>query len=350
MVDADVFAQSSQLARLDAAARAEVLANASRFALDTGQVLFRQGDVADALYILESGRLAIETRLPGDDSAALSPILPGEVVGEFALLDDAPRSARVTASEPSNGLRISRARFQALLADAQPGTVQLAASLRRLVAARTRATLARIAAEGRYELSSLRRAVPHPTPAVPVAGEAHTLVTGLGKLADLGADGALALAAPSRMVGLERGRGLVRVHEDASDTLWPSTLWPDTLMPNTLWIVLRGALRASLPRADGAEQISIHGPGECVGVIALEDGGAPPLDLAAAEDCVLLGVPGDVLQPVLHPDATSASDWHGALALVLGRQLVRDQRRANRHLGRALALERFNSAGTGVHA
>ena len=331
MASADIFAQSSQLARLDAAARAEVLANASHFALDTGDVLFRQGDVADALYILTSGRLGIETRLPGDDSAALSPILPGEVVGEFALLDDAPRSARVTASEPSNGLRIGRARFQALLADAQPGTVQLAASLRRLVATRTRATLARIAAEGRFEPSSLRRQVPWPSTPVPVAGDAAAIVAGLGKLAGLGAEGALALTAPSRLVGLERGRGLVSVADDA---------------PGILWIVLRGALRASMPRAGGAEQISIHGPGECVGVIALEDGGAPPLDLAAAEDCVLLGVPGGVMQPVLQPvlqsDATSARDWHGALALVLGRQLVRDQRRANRHLGRALALERFN--------
>ena len=336
----DVFAQSSQLARLDAAARAEVLANASRFALDTGQVLFRQGDVADALYILESGRLAIETRLPGDDSAALSPILPGEVVGEFALLDDAPRSARVTASEPSNGLRISRARFQALLADAQPGTVQLAASLRRLVATRTRATLARIAAEGRYETSSLRRPAPPPSAPVPVAGDAPAIVAGLGKLAGLGPEGAQALAAPSMMVGLERGQGLVSVAEDA----------PATLGPPMLWIVLRGALCASMPRSGGAEQIAVHGPGECVGVIALEDGGAPPLDLAAAEDCVLLGVPGDVFGPVLNPDGGSASDWHGALAMVLGRQLVRDQRRANRHLGRALALERFNSAGTGVHA
>ena len=336
---ADVFAQSGQLARLDAAARAEIMANASRFTLDVGAVLFRQGDVADALYILESGRLAIETRLPGDDSAALSPILPGEVVGEFALLDDAPRSARVTAAAPSNGLRISRARFHALLADAQPGTVQLAASLRRLVAARTRATLARIAVEGRFEASSLRRPVPPPSEPVPVAGDAPAIVAGLGKLADLGPDGAQSLAAPSRMVGLGRSQGLVTVADGA---------------PSTLWIVLRGALRASLPRPGGAEQISIHGPGECVNVIALEDGAAPPLDIAAAEDCVLLAVPGEVLSPVLDPAATndpgSASDWHGALALVLGRQLVRDQRRANRHLGRALALERFNSAGAGGRA
>ena len=330
MASADILARSAQLARLGATARAEVMANASRFSLDAGAVLFRQGDVADALYILESGRLAIETRLPGDDSAALTPILPGEVVGEFALLDDAPRSARVTASEASSGWRISRARFQALLADAQPGTVQLAASLRRLVAKRTRATLARIAAEGRYEPSSLRRPVPALTTPVPVGGNAHALVAGLGKLADLGADGAVALAAPSRMVGLDRGRGLVGVDQGA---------------PAALWIVLRGALRASLPREGGAEQISIHGPGECVGVIALEDGGSAPLDVEAAEDCVLLGVPLDVLVPVLEPDATSASDWHGALALVLGRQLVRDQRRANRHLGRALALERFNLGG-----
>lgn len=330
MAVADVFGRSAQLARLDAAARAEVLANATHFALDAGAVLFRQGDVADALYILGTGRLAIETRLPGDDSAALSPILPGEVVGEFALLDDAPRSARVTASEASSGLRISRARFQALLADAQPGTVQLAASLRRLVATRTRATLARIVAEGRFEPSSLRRRVPPPTRPVPVVGDAAALVAGLGKLADLGADGALALAAPSRLFGLERGRGLLSVQEDR---------------PDALWIVLRGALRASLAREGGAEQISIHGPGECVNVIALEDGGTAPLDLEAAEDCVLLGVPLDAVVPVLQPDATGASDWHGALALVLGRQLVRDQRRANRHLGRALALERFNAAG-----
>jgi CRP/FNR family cyclic AMP-dependent transcriptional regulator len=307
-------------------ARASILANSSRFTLDTGEVLFRQGDVADALYILGSGRLGIETRLPGDDSAALSPILPGEVVGEFALLDDAPRSARVTALLPSEGLRISRARFHALLADAQPGTVQLAASLRRLVATRTRATLARIAAEGRFEPSSLRRANSSMAEPVPVAGDAAALVA---------ADGARALTAPSRMVGLERGRGLVRVKDDT---------------PNALWIVLRGALRASMARPDGAEQISIHGPGECVNVTALEDGAAAPLDVAAAEDCVLLRVPGEVLAPVLDPDATSASDWHGALAMVLGRQLVRDQRRANRHLGRALALERFNSAGAGVLA
>ena len=325
----DVFAQSSQLARLDAAARAEILANATRFSLDAGSVLFRQGDVADALYILESGRLAIETRMPGDDSAALSPILPGEVVGKFALLDDAPRSARVTASEPSGGLRISRARFHAALADAQPGTVQLAAALRQLVAARTRITLARIVAEGRYEPSGLRRMAPLPAPPAPIAGASHGLLAGLAKLADLGPDGALALAAASRMVGLERGLSLIKGEPAEADCLW---------------IVLRGALRASLPRAGGAEQISIHGPGECVGVIALEDNGVHPLDLEAAEDCVLLSVPSNALAPVLEPDGASARDWHGALALILGRQLVRDLRRVNRHLGRALALERFNAA------
>lgn len=327
MVEGEILARSAQLARLDSAARGEVLAHAGRFALDAGDVLFRQGDPADALYILESGRLAIETRLPGDDSAALSPILPGEVVGEFALLDDAPRSARVTAREPSSGWRIGRARFQAALADAQPGTVRLAAELRRLVAVRLRATLARTAAEGRYECTSLRKSGWSPTEPVPVAGEAAAMVVALGKLAELGVDGAQALAAGSHLVGLSRGQGLARAGAP----------------PAGLWIVLRGALRASLPRPEGAEQIFLHGPGECVGVVALEDGGAQPLDLAAAEDCVLLTVPVEALVPVIDPSAAGAADWQGALALILGRQVVRDQRRANRHLGRALALERFNA-------
>ena len=82
----------------------------------------------------------------------------------------------------------------------------------------------------------------------------------------------------------------------------------------------------------------VHAPGEWAGLVASIDGGPHPLALDAAETSLLLRVP-----------AATFTAWRaapGGLALLAGidRQLVRDQRRANRHLGRAIALERFNGS------
>ena len=147
---------SEQLSALSAHARAELAKATDQFSIRCGETLFRQGMSADALYIIGSGKLEITTRTPGDTTAAVSAIGPGEVVGEFALLDDGLRSANVTAMADSEGLRIPRARFLALLADGKPWTLELIDALRCLVAIRTRVTLERIATAERYDVSSLR--------------------------------------------------------------------------------------------------------------------------------------------------------------------------------------------------
>jgi CRP-like cAMP-binding protein len=81
-----------------------------------GEVIFHQGDPGDALFIVMSG--AIKIMLPSDtgDEAILATLRPGDVFGELALLDGAPRSATASALEATETLILPRDQFRELLA------------------------------------------------------------------------------------------------------------------------------------------------------------------------------------------------------------------------------------------
>jgi len=319
----EILHRSRQLSALASEALTELARSAEPFTLAGGQTLFRQGMKADALYIVTAGQLEIAARIPGDEAAAVSTIEPGEVVGEFALLDDGLRSADVRALQDSAGLRIAKAKFLALLADGEPWTLGLIDALRTLVAIRTRATLARIVEAGRYDLPGLRAAAGDCGIATFDDGAAG-LFAGLGRLAEIGAEGAARLAMTGTCLALERG---CRVAEAGAE-------------PRALMIVLRGALRTVLPRVEGGEQVMVHGPGDMTGLVGLFDAGPQPLALETAEETIALQIPRGTFEAMRR----SAEPHALALFAAIGRQLVRDQRRVNRHLGRAISLERFNAA------
>jgi CRP-like cAMP-binding protein len=101
-----------------------------------GEVIFHMGDPGDALFIVASG--AIKIMLPSEtgDEAILATLRTGDVFGELALLDGAPRSATATALEPTETLVLPRDRFRDLLAT-EPAIrdallASLAGELRRL--------------------------------------------------------------------------------------------------------------------------------------------------------------------------------------------------------------------------
>ena len=53
--------------------------------------LFFHGDVADCMYLVESGRLAVQSTTADGDTAIVRVIGPGQVVGELALVVDGMR-------------------------------------------------------------------------------------------------------------------------------------------------------------------------------------------------------------------------------------------------------------------
>lgn len=314
---ADVLDRAALFAGLSAEALDELRQMATPFAVAAGAVLFRQGDPPSGLFVVDQGLLEIAARMPGDEDSAVSRIAPGEVVGEFALLDPGPRSARVTAVEDSAGLFLPARSFIAQLEEGRAGAVAAVDRLRTLVAARTRATIERLAAEAVTEPSELR-AAPVGGGIAPIALD-FEMLRALGRFAAFDDEAGAAFLAQGE--GLTASRGTSLPPGDGA------------------WLVVRGAVRAAFARAAEQEQVTIHGPGEWAGLVAAIDGEAQRLMLSAAEDAILLRMSAERFA------AWRRSPGAVELAVLAGvdRQLVRDQRRATRHLGRALALAAFNA-------
>jgi len=100
-------------ADLDAAERTALAGELETCTLKRGAVLVHQGDPADALYIVLSGRFAVT--LEGR-RGPISEIGPDQPVGEIAFLTGGVRTATVTAMRDSLVLRLGRAEFERLSA------------------------------------------------------------------------------------------------------------------------------------------------------------------------------------------------------------------------------------------
>ncbi len=79
--------------------------------LSAGETLFRKGDVGDAVYIIKDGILSLQS-----DDVHLLARRSGECVGEFALIDDEPRSTAAVAETDTVLFKWDRDSFQAMLA------------------------------------------------------------------------------------------------------------------------------------------------------------------------------------------------------------------------------------------
>ncbi|HSC26375.1 MAG TPA: cyclic nucleotide-binding and patatin-like phospholipase domain-containing protein [Vicinamibacterales bacterium] len=99
--------RSEVFARVDAEALADLGAEFEPVALYGGEVLFRQGDEGDSLYIVVSGRLRVVSEADGAETV-LAELGVGETVGEMAVLSGEPRSATVFAMRDSQLARLSR--------------------------------------------------------------------------------------------------------------------------------------------------------------------------------------------------------------------------------------------------
>lgn len=98
-----------------------------------GEVIFHQGDVGTALYIIRKGQVAIRLGSPDGKEVILTLLDRGDFFGELALLDGEPRSTDAVAREEVDLLSIQRDDFRKYL-DARPKVaLRLLANLSRLV-------------------------------------------------------------------------------------------------------------------------------------------------------------------------------------------------------------------------
>jgi sulfate permease, SulP family len=85
--------------------------------LPAGTVVIRQDEPSHDVFVLESGRLGIETVTPDGTRMRLRTVRPGVVVGEVAMYTGAARTADVVTETPSVVLRLSGAELERLEAE-----------------------------------------------------------------------------------------------------------------------------------------------------------------------------------------------------------------------------------------
>lgn len=78
--------------------------------VQAGKVLMRQGDSGSDMMVIVSGGVSVER-----DGSRLNTLGPGDFFGEIALVDGGPRTATVTAEEPTRLLVITHRDFHSMM-------------------------------------------------------------------------------------------------------------------------------------------------------------------------------------------------------------------------------------------
>jgi CRP/FNR family transcriptional regulator, cyclic AMP receptor protein len=122
-----------------------------RVGFDPGKPLVRQGDPADAAYLIIEGHAEVMVETPA------GPVLvatngPNELVGEMGILCDAPRNATVRAKDRVVALRISKEPFMRMVREFPT----MAVSIMQELAQRVTSTNIQLSA-ARNEVNQLRK-------------------------------------------------------------------------------------------------------------------------------------------------------------------------------------------------
>jgi signal transduction histidine kinase len=91
---------------------------ADQIHLREGEVIIHEGSDSEEMYVVVEGELVV-TKLSGGKDIELGRIEPGDVVGEIALLDQAPRTATVSALTDTFAIRVPVSAFEDLLSDSR---------------------------------------------------------------------------------------------------------------------------------------------------------------------------------------------------------------------------------------
>jgi len=102
-----------------------VLRTASPVQFAPGEVICRQGEPGDCMYVLQAGEVSINVRGAGGKMVPVATLKGGDLLGEMTLVDDAPRSADVVAATEVRAFRIDRDRFDVLREALHPAAFKI---------------------------------------------------------------------------------------------------------------------------------------------------------------------------------------------------------------------------------
>lgn len=102
---------------MDSAVLAALMPFLSPRRVKAGDIIFRELDASDALYVVEAGRVVISKHVSGQTDIVLTRFTTGDFFGEMGLFDSAPRSASAYAEIDTTLWKLDRNTFNEMLID-----------------------------------------------------------------------------------------------------------------------------------------------------------------------------------------------------------------------------------------
>jgi len=115
--DATLLRKSELFQALAPDDMARIVATASRQHLERGDVVFTEGDTAERMFVVRSGRVAISKRSSKGRESIVALMEAGDLLGEMGLFDGQHRSAGARALEPAELVVVPYAPLSQVLAE-----------------------------------------------------------------------------------------------------------------------------------------------------------------------------------------------------------------------------------------
>lgn len=272
--------------------------------LDGGDVLFREGAPGDSMALVVRGSVSVRSERPGE-LTEVTVIGAGEVVGELACLDPAPRSATVRAVEGTWIVEIDRTVLLAMQRSLPAAALAMTREVIRTVTTRIRETNTLVDRLWRLWSHTPDDA---PAPAPPPAGEHAPAAVDLRRLPTFAAYSDRELSA---LVAVAPPRRYPAGHELCREG------GPGTSCFILVWGTVHVTKRVSaVPRLLG-----VLGPGAMVGQMALVDAHRRSATVAAADEVIALELRRDDFDRLVAAASPLAVRFQEQIAIAGIRQL-----------------------------
>lgn len=261
-----------------------------------GEDVWREGDEADGLHVILSGRASVLGELPSEREVEVATLGPGGVLGEIPLLGGGQRWATVRAVDDARFLVLGRNDFLALLARATPGALTVRQRLLALVCDRLR--------QRHNALVDLLGGGP---PSATGAALPGSLAEGSAPDLDF------VLRLPFFRT-FDNSSALDVLRRGTIVELTPGTHVLDEGAPaNGCWITLNGAVEELIRRGSEVIRVGLAGPGRAFGYLGLID--ALPSSVAAVtrERSRLLFLSPEAFAGLFDPASLSATTFRAEI-------------------------------------
>jgi CRP-like cAMP-binding protein len=287
-----------------------------------GERLLRQGELARGAFVIRTGEVEAQVALPGGGTLAVAELRAGDMFGEMALIERGMCMASVVARSDVAGWFVDRDDFRAMLAGRDSAALDMQKAVTRVLSQKLRAAYARLrehrAAEDRAAAAVQEHARSAPT------FDWRAFLPLLPFFEGFDAYEIAELAEGCAVFELPHGASFFRADQPAG----------------AAFLVIRGAAEVVAPAGATERRITIAGPGELVGYLAVLER-RPHWACARVRECACLmefGAP----QLLRHYEGNSGTSV--SLQRAIHRSLLQALARTNTQLARLISHARLASA------